>query len=303
MNPSFRRTHGFTLIELLVVIAIIAILAAILFPVFAQAREKARATSCLSNQKQIGLAFMQYIQDYDEAMPLAVGAAVVNNVTVASHWAVDLIGGTNVSAAVVPVGTTAPGLLSPYMKNNQIVTCPSASVRASVSSAAVAYMYNDLAAAQSQASFSAVSQTVIMAESSSASGAMTGVASPLRLGVGHAVVRAVSYNGGAAPAAIPTALNVIPATQPITNIVMDQSSLTDVTRHSGGGNYLYADGHAKWAKVTTTAAGIPATIYFPLATIARPSAANNGGTTVIEGTNEPQPGGNMIGYAGTFFLN
>src|SRR5918997_594162 len=64
----YRKTGGFTLIELLVVIAIIAILAAILFPVFAQAREKARQTSCLSNLKQIGTASMMYVQDYDEAM-------------------------------------------------------------------------------------------------------------------------------------------------------------------------------------------------------------------------------------------
>ncbi|MGE5530650.1 MAG: prepilin-type N-terminal cleavage/methylation domain-containing protein, partial [Bacteroidota bacterium] len=61
--------RGFTLIELLVVIAIIAILAAILFPVFAKAREKARQSSCLSNTKQIGLSMMQYIQDYDEQLP------------------------------------------------------------------------------------------------------------------------------------------------------------------------------------------------------------------------------------------
>ena len=60
------RKKGFTLIELLVVIAIIAILAAILFPVFAQARESARTTSCLSNQKQIGLGVKMYAQDYDE---------------------------------------------------------------------------------------------------------------------------------------------------------------------------------------------------------------------------------------------
>src|SRR6201988_4702864 len=63
------RNRGFTLIELLVVIAIIAILAAILFPVFAQAREKARQASCLSNMKQIGLGMTMYVQDYDETFP------------------------------------------------------------------------------------------------------------------------------------------------------------------------------------------------------------------------------------------
>ena len=69
VRPVAGRGRGFTLIELLVVIAIIAILAAILFPVFAQAREKARQTGCLSNLKQIGNALTMYVQDYDEILP------------------------------------------------------------------------------------------------------------------------------------------------------------------------------------------------------------------------------------------
>src|SRR2546429_6669246 len=64
-----RRSSGFTLIELLVVIAIIAILAALLFPVFAQARAKARQTTCVSNLKQVGLAINMYLSDYDETFP------------------------------------------------------------------------------------------------------------------------------------------------------------------------------------------------------------------------------------------
>src|SRR3954464_13938987 len=71
LSPAGRRTsrRAFTLIELLVVIAIIAILAAILFPVFAQARDRARMTACLSNMKQIGASLMLYVQDYDETYP------------------------------------------------------------------------------------------------------------------------------------------------------------------------------------------------------------------------------------------
>jgi prepilin-type N-terminal cleavage/methylation domain-containing protein/prepilin-type processing-associated H-X9-DG protein len=104
------QRQGFTLIELLVVIAIIAILAAILFPVFAQARAKARQAACLSNMKQIGNAVMMYIQDYDETYP-------VNNRTFQGGSA----GFQNTLTQV-----TWFGLLQPYAKNVDIFKCPSA---------------------------------------------------------------------------------------------------------------------------------------------------------------------------------
>jgi prepilin-type N-terminal cleavage/methylation domain-containing protein/prepilin-type processing-associated H-X9-DG protein len=86
MQQRARKSSAFTLIELLVVIAIIAILAAILFPVFAQAREKARQTSCLSNGKQIGLATMQYAQDYDETYPGAITSWSIDNLGWGPWW-------------------------------------------------------------------------------------------------------------------------------------------------------------------------------------------------------------------------
>jgi prepilin-type N-terminal cleavage/methylation domain-containing protein len=75
MKPLYRR-HGFTLIELLVVIAIIAILAAILFPVFARARESARRSTCMSNLKQVGTSTLMYVQDYDDTYPSGLVLAV-----------------------------------------------------------------------------------------------------------------------------------------------------------------------------------------------------------------------------------
>jgi prepilin-type N-terminal cleavage/methylation domain-containing protein/prepilin-type processing-associated H-X9-DG protein len=104
------KGRGFTLIELLVVIAIIAILAAILFPVFAQAREKARASSCLSNLKQVGTAWIMYAQDYDETYPNANPAT----------WG-DCAAQKNRSGWGGWVGN----LLIPYSKNEGIFRCPS----------------------------------------------------------------------------------------------------------------------------------------------------------------------------------
>jgi prepilin-type N-terminal cleavage/methylation domain-containing protein len=101
-----KPRHGFTLIELLVVIAIIAILAAILFPVFARAREQARKTACLSNMKQIGTALYMYAQDYDETLPERYN----NNPNDLDQWG---------------YSQTWKDMLVPYIKNLQVYACPS----------------------------------------------------------------------------------------------------------------------------------------------------------------------------------
>lgn len=136
----FARSHGrgFTLIELLVVIAIIAILAAILFPVFARARENARRTSCQSNMKQMGLGFIQYVQDYDGREPNDVGKFA--------------------------------SVLQPYMKSKQLFKCPS-----DATTVANSYLFNNyhsslpdaagnLGAGRSESEFASPSTLVLAME-------------------------------------------------------------------------------------------------------------------------------------------
>ena len=120
---------GFTLIELLVVIAIIAILAAILFPVFARARENARRSSCQSNEKQIALGFKQYTSDYDEKYPVA--------------------------------DATWPTAINVYTKSVQILRCPSAS---SGAADAIDYLYNSNLSALKESKIDATALTVLSAE-------------------------------------------------------------------------------------------------------------------------------------------
>ncbi len=128
-----RKSHGFTLIELLVVIAIIAILAAILFPVFARARERARQTTCLSNLRQIGLGWQMYATDYNErVMPVELHTPG----EVKYYWWTAF---NEATSTRIPEA----GLIYPYMRNNEINVCPSFSndMRASIGFTGYAYNY------------------------------------------------------------------------------------------------------------------------------------------------------------------
>ena len=135
-----RKKIGFTLIELLVVIAIIAILAAILFPVFARARENARRASCLSNLKQIGIAVMQYTQDYDEKY---------------MHQHEDLTTPANSYLWFQP--------LQPYIKSEQVFRCPSKTPDSS--GAESDYLMNGFFAHETAlASFQNVAEQIMLSE-------------------------------------------------------------------------------------------------------------------------------------------
>ena len=246
--PSIRLRHrrGFTLIELLVVIAIIAILAAILFPVFAQAREKARQTSCLSDTKQISLATIQYVQDYDEHMPSVYGgddgshksASTSGNglACVSSKSASDLgkLGGWMYYCEYLdgPNGSTvydpAQGTLQPYMKNAQVYVCPS-----DASGQRNSYAYNrfvcpgfdtgtKLQLGMALAAFRAPASTIIYAEESD--------------GIGNG-----SNDGYFAPP-----ITTDPTVPPAAGKVSGGDGIA--FRHSDGSNVALGDGHSKWFK-------------------------------------------------------
>jgi prepilin-type N-terminal cleavage/methylation domain-containing protein/prepilin-type processing-associated H-X9-DG protein len=195
--------RGFTLIELLVVIAIIAILAAILFPVFARAREKARQASCLSNTKQLALAEMQYCQDYDE-MTSPYGDHSCPT-TPCHHW--------------------WDGV-APYIKNTQVLRCPSTSPHGAVTSGDYGIVYNHNAGCTTGkplASFAYPAEGAVFMDAQTSSTDTTG--------------QAIVYCWLCYPTAHP-------------NGAADGNDWNRVApnRHNGGANVAYLDGHAKWAK-------------------------------------------------------
>lgn len=217
------KTKGFTLIELLVVIAIIAILAAILFPVFAQAREKARQTACTSNEKQIGLALLQYIQDYDELAPLAVGSGGIG-------WA---------------------GPIYPYIKSTGVFSCLSDSTALP----AISYGANQNVVdsnnwyyhLNNSAKWSAPASSVFLFEVTGAQGNVSQpneTVSPSADGLDTNLNGATKY-----------------ATGPLNNTFNNSeyptfSEFTLAGRHTSGSDFLLLDGHVKWLLPQSASAGI-----------------------------------------------
>ena len=209
---------GFTLIELLVVIAIIAILAAILFPVFAKAREKARQTSCLSNLKQIALAAQMYEQDYDEIFPLD------------TNW------------PQPAYQFLLPDVLNPYVKNYQVWICPSDHY--TVTQSATVPSFNTYWSPN----FSQISYAY-----NYALGKRDG---PLRIGKVKKpsecciFADAENYDFCGQPRRLALAGLCGGGTWSGTALG-SQWEIDDNTRHNGGENLAYCDGHAKWQNFHT----------------------------------------------------
>jgi len=264
---------GFTLIELLVVIAIIAILASILFPVFARARENARRASCQSNLKQIGLGFVQYSQDYDERYPqiyqqLANGTAVVDPARTLAM---------NRRGYPSPI-TSWLDAIYPYMKSSQIFSCPSDGLQAengtrtpSTPVGWSSYQMNGYMTGWSAFSYNPQYPRLDRDNNPNYWGGIVQPGQPLAKIVSPALkilvgeyCKATYYSGISIFPAVSTSTNCLSYAPPSADIDMSTNFYTGSYgakiygqpaswkgRHFGGSNVCYADGHVKFVKGNT----------------------------------------------------
>lgn len=213
-----RDSTGFTLIELLVVIAIISILASILFPVFARARESARRASCLANMKQIGLGLMQYAQDFDEMLPTngtASGSAAREVGDYANTATLNWISGTQ-----------------PYIKSWQVFLCPSSIPLTDA-------VYKPILT-PNPSNTGYLTNVVLLQRKLAALKNPAGLIWLQEFGTTSNRTFARPFNS--------TDANRLPV--PATDNIVDwlEPNNTYSLVHFGGGNLLFADGHAKWRK-------------------------------------------------------
>ena len=227
-SPFARNNNqqGFTLIELLVVIAIISILASILMPAFAQAREKARQTACLSNTKQLTTAFLMYTEDWDEAFPGASGNVDANyqvippcNTTRTGDWVLpQLIVDDNQyghTANCGRAGQPVPnGALYSYVKNMRVYVCPS---DAYGDQKTLSYAMNTNLSYSSLAALQEPTNTILLVD------------------------EGPTLDDGAFVVPDGTIPNP-PVKNQIGIFVQERPSVV----HNGGANFAYSDGHSKW---------------------------------------------------------